>query len=79
MCNFKEYGPMRFIVNKKDPDEDAIYIVDVDLILEFLPPIGYEEKLEKKKSVKRYVEYESSDLEDVRIIKMKKRGVCFDY
>lgn len=75
LCNFKT-GLMRFTINKIIPNFDAIYIVDTDLIVEFAPPIGYDEKIEREKSVKRYVETVQED--KCKIIKMKERGVCFN-
>ncbi|KRH92125.1 Ubiquitin fusion-degradation protein [Pseudoloma neurophilia] len=80
LCNFKELGPIRFTVNQIHPRFDAIYIVDVDLIVEFLPPIGYEEKLQKEKTVQQFIECAADDAIDNDVpIRMKERGVCFDF
>lgn len=78
LCKFKDIGPVRFTVNKVSPNFDAIYIVDIDLIVEFLPPIGYEEKIEKEKSVKRYLECLPEENDDFPV-KMRERGVYFDF
>lgn len=79
VCSFDEYGVMRFTVNQIEPDDDAIYIVDTDLIVEFLPPIGYEEKLENEKSVMRFVEFDDVEDDDIKCVRMKERGICFDF
>ncbi|KAF7675372.1 Ubiquitin fusion degradation protein 1 like protein [Astathelohania contejeani] len=55
LCCFEDYGPIRFTVSECQPEGEGIYIVDTDLSVDFLPPIGYEEKLEREKSVKRYL------------------------
>lgn len=80
LCKFDEVGPIRFTVNKINPDNDAIYIVDVDLIVEFLPPIGYEEKIEREKTVKRYLHvFNDIEEDEMKGIKMKVRGIYFDF
>lgn len=79
VCHFNEYGVMRFTVSQIDPDDDAIYIVDIDLIVEFLPPIGYQEKLENEKTVTKYVKFTDIENESEKCIEMEERGVCFDF
>lgn len=65
-----------FTVVETDPADTGICITDVDLAVEFLPPIGYEEKIENEKSVCKYVEI--YDLEDgYKGIIMKCNGLYF--
>jgi hypothetical protein len=67
---------MRFTVGEILPDEDAIYIVDTDLSVEFLPPIGYEEKVEREKSVLPHLKVHKSKYEHPPI-EMKEPGLFF--
>jgi ubiquitin fusion degradation protein 1 len=76
LCSFEEYGDMRFTVGEILPDEDAIYIVDTDLSVEFLPPIGYEEKVEREKSVLPHLKVHKSKYEHPPI-EMKEPGLFF--
>ena len=72
-----EKGPMRFTVSETNPQDDAIYIVDTDLKVEFLPPLGYEKKMEEERSVLPFVEVR--DAGGRRTIRMKKRGLFFGF
>ncbi|EJW01375.1 hypothetical protein EDEG_00463 [Edhazardia aedis USNM 41457] len=77
LCNFEE-GNMRFTVAEVKPAGLGVYIVDTDLEVEFLPPFGYEEKLEREKTVTKYLNVLKSDLHPRRI-SMKKPGLFFDF
>lgn len=71
-----EDSKITFTVTETEPKEGGIYIVDVDLGVEFLPPIGYEEKLENEKSILKYIEI--CDLEDgQKSVVMRRNGVYF--
>lgn len=74
---FEEQGPMRFTVSEVQPADDAIYIVDTDLEVEFLPPIGYEEKMQQERSVIPFVDTFGN--ENPKPIKMKKPGLFFNF
>lgn len=74
---FEEKGPMRFTVSEINPAGDAIYIVDTDLEVDFLPPIGYEEKIRQERSVMPFVEVYGG--EEPKRIKMKQIGLFFDF
>lgn len=78
LCEFEEVGPIRFTVAEIKPEGDGIYIVDTDLSVEFMEPIGYSEKIENERTVMRYMEIEEGD-DKPRIIRMKKMGLFFDY
>ncbi|KAG0440460.1 Ubiquitin fusion degradation protein 1 like protein [Dictyocoela muelleri] len=71
-----ENTKITFSVTETDPKDIGIYIVDVDLAVEFLPPIGYEEKLENEKSILKFIEI--YDLEDGhKSVRMNKNGIYF--
>lgn len=76
LCRFEEIGNVRFTVTDVDPGDDGIYIVDTDLSVEFLPPIGYAEKCEDERSVMKYVEM--CEEKGKEVIRMKKFGLWFD-
>lgn len=76
LCKFEEIGDVRFTVTEVDPGNDGIYIIDTDLEVEFLPPIGYAEKVENEKSVIKYVEF--NDVDGNEIITMNKFGLWFN-
>ncbi|KCZ76633.1 hypothetical protein H311_02363 [Anncaliia algerae PRA109] len=75
---FDEKGPLRFTVKEIKPPAKAIYIVDVDLKVDFLPPLGYEEKLNAEKSVLPFLEVIEGE-EEFKEIRMKELGVFYDF
>ncbi|KAF9765070.1 Ubiquitin fusion degradation protein 1 like protein [Nosema granulosis] len=76
--NFEEFSPMRFSVVEIEPShEDAIYIVDTDLSVDFCEPLGYKEKVESERTVNKYVEIAEEGIE-FRAIKMKLLGLSFN-
>lgn len=77
VLHFEEKGVMRFTVSEIQPDGDAIYIVDTDLKVDFLPPIGYEEKMKQEMSVLPFVEVVESGGE--KLIRMKQTGLFFNF
>ncbi|EPR79719.1 Ubiquitin fusion degradation protein 1 [Spraguea lophii 42_110] len=76
-CNFEEHEPIRFTVTEMDRGLSSIYIVDTDLSVDFLPPLGYEEKVEREKSAKRFIERIKKDGEEYDVVKMKENGLYF--
>ena len=74
---FEEKGVMRFTVSEIQPADDAIYIVDTDLEVDFLPPLGYEEKMRQERSVMPFVEVWGDG--EAKPIRMKQRGLFFDF
>lgn len=68
---------MRFTVDTIEPECNGIYIVDTDLSVEFLPPIGYEEKVESERTVEKYVEITEEN--GNKIINMHRLGLWFNY
>lgn len=77
VLHFEEKGPMRFTVSETQPQGGPVYIVDTDLKVDFLPPLGYEQKVEDEKSVLPFVEVKS--IGDVKTVAMKQRGLFFDF
>lgn len=78
LFNFEEFGPMRFGVVEIEPSlENAIYIVDTDLSVDFCEPLGYQEKVENEKTVNKYLEVIEEDLE-YKPIRMKCLGLSFN-
>lgn len=75
LCSFDEYEPMRFTVAHIEPAFEAIYIVDTDLSVDFLEPIGYKEKVEDEKSVQKYLLVDQSSNLEHKPIKMSKLGL----
>ncbi|RVD92709.1 ubiquitin fusion degradation 1 [Tubulinosema ratisbonensis] len=75
---FDEKGPLRFTVKEVHPPAKAVYIVDVDLKVDFLPPIGYEEKIQAEKSVLPFLEVKETN-EEFKEISMKELGVFYDF
>ncbi|KAM0675816.1 ubiquitin fusion degradation protein [Gurleya vavrai] len=76
LCEFEDVGKIRFTVSSIEPVGDGIYIVDTDLAVEFIEPVGYAEKIEREKTIFPYVEVSKG--ENVpRHIKMKKFGLYF--
>ena len=60
VLDFRDYGILRFTVHELESEEgkaNSVYIVDVDLSVDFLPPIGYERKLEKEKKERKKIFY----------------------
>lgn len=78
ICEFEEIGRIRFTVAKIQPEGDGIYIVDTDLSVEFLEPVGYAEKIEREKTVFPYLEINNCK-EKPKVIRMKKFGLYFGY
>ncbi|TBT99737.1 ubiquitin fusion-degradation protein [Hamiltosporidium magnivora] len=78
LCDFEEFGDIRFTVTSVGPAGDAIYIIDTDLSVDFQPPIGYAEKLENERTVMKYVEIVESE-NGIKYVKMKKLGLCLDF
>lgn len=74
LCQFDDAGPIRFTVAHIEPSSDAIYIVDTDLAVDFLEPIGFKEKVERERTVTRYLEVVDAP-HDIKPIRMKKLGL----
>lgn len=74
LCNFDEFGSMRFTVTHIEPSNDAIYIVDTDLAVDFLEPIGFKDKMESEKSVVKYLEITDTG-HGIKTIRMTKLGL----
>ncbi|AFM99212.1 ubiquitin fusion-degradation protein [Encephalitozoon hellem] len=74
LCQFDEVGSIRFTVAHIEPLSNAVYIVDTDLAVDFLEPIGFKDKMERERTVAKYVEVIDSP-HDIKPIKMKKLGL----
>ncbi|KHN69704.1 ubiquitin fusion-degradation protein [Ordospora colligata] len=74
LCLFDEIGPIRFTVACIKPTSSGIYIVDTDLAVDFLEPIGFKDKIEREKSVKKYIEIMGTD-HKVKPIRMTRLGL----
>lgn len=79
ICNFDEIGHVRFTISDIAPDGNGIYIVDTDLSVEFLPPLGYEEKLERERTVLKYVEIPKDGDNKLKKVRFNAIGVCFNF
>lgn len=78
LLRFEEYGPMRFTVKEIEPSlENAIYIVDTDLSVDFCEPLGFKEKVENERTVNKYLEFVEGSF-NPRPIKMKRLGLSFN-
>lgn len=74
LCCFDEVDPIRFTVAHIEPADDGIYIVDTDLAVDFLEPLGFKDKVESEKSVTKYLEVVDTG-HDIRPIKMTRLGL----
>lgn len=74
LCCFDETDPIRFTVAHIEPPGDAIYIVDTDLAVDFLEPIGFKEKIESERSVTKYLDVVDTD-HVAKPIRMRRLGL----
>ncbi|ADM12438.1 ubiquitin fusion degradation protein 1 [Encephalitozoon intestinalis ATCC 50506] len=74
LFQFDEVGSMRFTVAHIEPSSSAVYIVDTDLAVDFLEPIGFKDKVERERTVTKYIEVVNSNY-DIKPIRMKKLGL----
>lgn len=79
LCKFEEIGHIRFTVSDTEPENTGIYIVDTDLSVEFLPPLGYEEKIESERTILKYAKIDKDYGNDLKRVKFDVIGVCFDF
>ncbi|EQB60259.1 ubiquitin fusion degradation protein 1 [Vairimorpha apis BRL 01] len=76
-CMFDEYGEISFTVVEIEPNvKQGIYIVDTDLSVDFCEPLGYKEKIENERTVNKYLEV--SEVDGIKIVRMKEMGLSFD-
>jgi ubiquitin fusion degradation protein 1 len=73
---FEEPGPMRFTVVTIEPDAPAIYIVDTDLAVDFLEPLGLKDKIEEERTVTKHLEVMESSFA-IKPIRMTRLGLYF--
>lgn len=72
-----ECKSMIFTVVEIQPAGDGISIIDTDLQVDFLPPVGYEEKMEKEKTAAPFLEVCGGEQRDVKEVRMKQKGLFF--
>ncbi|KAI4291291.1 ubiquitin fusion degradation protein 1 [Pancytospora philotis] len=79
LLNFEDVGRIRFTVTQIFPEHlDSLYTVDTDLNVDFDEPIGYREKLEDEKTVKKYLEIGNENRE-IKSLRMKRVGLFLDW
>lgn len=79
LLKITDIGDCRFTISDVIPDtEDSIYIVDVDLNVEFDEPEDYKLRMEEEKTVMKYVEINKEN-KDMSKIQMKRLGLFLDW